>query len=81
MSEQFVEDLEDLEQPTAEQEVVHWMPRPRMRVGPAAVSATAAGAFVLGIAAAVTLLAMAHWLGPQREIEAPRRWRLGRSRA
>jgi hypothetical protein len=75
MSEQVIEDVDDLGQPTAEGELVHWMaPRP-MRVGPAGVSATAAGAFALGVGAAVIALALMHWLGPQRTMEPARhRW-------
>jgi hypothetical protein len=60
-------------------EVVHWMrPRP-LSLGPAGISAAAAGAFALGAVTAVAVLAMLHWLGPQRDIEAPRRWRFKRA--
>jgi hypothetical protein len=58
-------------------EVVHWMaPRP-MSVGPAGISMAAAGAFALGAAAAVAVLAMMHWLTPERRVSMPnlRRWR------
>jgi hypothetical protein len=56
-------------------EVVHWMAPKPLRVGPAGISAAAAGAFALGAVAAVAVLALLHLLGPQREAEAPRRWR------
>lgn len=52
-------------------EVVHWMaPRP-MAVGPAGVSLAAAGAFALGAAAAVAVLAAMHWLTPERRVALP----------
>jgi hypothetical protein len=54
-------------------ELVHWMdPRP-LRAGPAAITLTAAGCFVLGIGAAVGTLALMHWLGPERELVVRRR--------
>jgi len=56
-------------------EVVHWMDPKPMAVGPAGVSAAAAGAFALGALATVAVLALLHMLGPERRIEAPRRWR------
>lgn len=53
-------------------ELVHWMePRP-LTVGPAGISAAALGAFALGAAVAVGVLAVMHLLGPQREVEVPR---------
>ncbi len=53
-------------------EVVHWMePRP-MAFGPAGISLAAAGAFALGAAATVTVLALMHWLGPDRRVEVQR---------
>lgn len=57
----------------ADPEIVHWMePRP-LSLGPGAVSATAVGAFALGAAATLGVLALMHWLGPEREIEWRRR--------
>ena len=53
----------------AEPEIVHWMePRP-LSVGAGGISATAAGAFALGAAATLGVLALMHWLGPEREVE------------
>jgi hypothetical protein len=50
-----------------EPDIVHWMePRP-LTLGPGGVSAAAAGAFALGVAATLAALALTHWLGPQRE--------------
>jgi hypothetical protein len=73
MSEQVIEEVDDLEQPTADGEMVHWMePRP-LSVGPAGVSVTAGAAFTLGVVAAVATLALLHWLGPERVIEVRRR--------
>ena len=72
MSDQ-IEPVEDLEQPTADGELVHWMDRPPLRVGAAGVSVTAGLAFSLGVAAAVATLALMHWLGPERIVEVRRR--------
>ncbi len=57
-------------------EVVHWMDPKPLTVGPAGISAAAAGAFALGAVAAVAVLALMHLLGPDRRFEGPlRRWR------
>ena len=48
--------------------IVHWMDPKRLTVGPAGLSATAVGAFVLGAATAVAVLALAHWIGPERTV-------------
>jgi hypothetical protein len=76
MSEQVVEDVDDLGQPAANGELVHWMDRPPLRVGPAGVSMTAGAAFTLGVAVAVGVLALLHWVGPERTVEV-RRFRRG----
>jgi hypothetical protein len=55
-------------------ELVHWMQAKPLSVGAVGISAAAAGAFALGAATAVAVLALLHWLGPEREIETPRRW-------
>jgi hypothetical protein len=73
MSEQVIEEVEDLEQPAPDGELVHWMARPPLRVGPAGVSVTAGAAFTLGVAAAVAALALMHWLGPERVVAVRRR--------
>jgi hypothetical protein len=75
MSEQVIEEVADLEQPTPDGELVHWMQRPPLRVGPAGVSITAGAAFTLGVVAAVATLALMHWLGPERVVEVRRRAR------
>jgi hypothetical protein len=59
--------------PDANGELVHWGEPKPLRIGPAGMSATAGAAFTLGVVATVAVLALAHWLGPQREIEPPRR--------
>jgi hypothetical protein len=41
-------------------------------VGPAGVSAAALGGFALGVAATLSALFFAGWLGPEREVEARR---------
>jgi hypothetical protein len=57
-------------------ELVHWMsPRP-MALGPTGISMTAASAFVIGAAATLAVLALVHWIGPERKVALPkRRWR------
>ena len=75
MSEQVVEEVDDLGQPTPEGELVHWMEPKPLRVGPGGVSATAAAAFALGVAATLAVLALTHWLGPARGVSAPRQRR------
>jgi hypothetical protein len=75
MSEQVVEEVEDLGQPAPDGELVHWMEPKPLTVGPAGVSAAVAGAFALGVAATLGVLALTHWLGPERVVELPRRRR------
>ena len=75
MSEQVIEEMDDLAQPAANGELVHWMARRPLSVGPAGVSVTAGAAFTAGIVAAVAVLALLHWLGPERVIEVRRRGR------
>lgn len=48
--------------------IVHWMDPKRLTVGPAGLSATAVGAFALGAVTAVVVLALAHWIGPERTV-------------
>jgi hypothetical protein len=73
MSEQIIEDVEDLSQPAANGELVHWMEPKHLQVGPAGMSVTAGAAFTVGVVAAVAVLALIHWLGPQRVIVLPGR--------
>ena len=74
MSEQVVEELDDLGQPGPDGDIVHWMDPKPLRVGPAGISAAAAGALVLGVALTLAVLALTHWLGPERVLQRPR-WR------
>jgi hypothetical protein len=55
-----------------EQEVVHWMEKPPLRVGPLGLTATAVGAFSLGVVAGMAVFALAGWL-PEREFLVTRR--------
>jgi hypothetical protein len=75
MSEQVYDELEmdaPSDTPSATNgELVHWMEPKPLRMGPGGVSAVAAGAVVLGVALAVTVLALAHWLGPNRTLKGP----------
>jgi hypothetical protein len=57
MSERLDEDLVD----EGESEIVHWMEPKRVSLGPGAISATAAGAFALGVVATLAALALARW--------------------
>ena len=71
----YADELE-LEDADEEPEIVHWMePRP-LTVGAAGLSGAVAGAFVLGAATAVGVLALIHWLGPERDLRLsrPRRY-------
>jgi hypothetical protein len=61
----------------ADDAVVHWMEPKRLAVGPAGLSATAVGAFALGAATAVAVLALAHWIGPERTVVIERPSRRG----
>ena len=56
-------------------ELIHWMRRKPLTVGPAGISAAAAGAFALGAAVAVVVLGLMHLLGPERQGAGRRRWR------
>jgi hypothetical protein len=81
MSEQISDGIqgeERLEPPPARNgELVHWMAKKPLRVGPMGVSATAGAAFVMGLATAVAVLALAHWLGPERTMPVRRSTSLG----
>jgi hypothetical protein len=72
MSEQVIDEVEDLEQPAADGAMVHWMDRRPMAVGPAGIGITAGAAFTLGVVTAVATLALMHWLGPERVFEVRR---------
>lgn len=48
--------------------VVHWMDGRGMSVGPAGVSVAVAGAVLLGAGLTLAALALAHWIGPQRDL-------------
>jgi len=65
MSEHTEDDSAAILNPDSNGELVHWMARRPLQVGPAGVSAAAAGAFALGVAATVTALMLLHWLDPK----------------
>jgi hypothetical protein len=56
-----------------EREIVHWMAPKPLTLGAGGISAAAAGAFALGAATAVAVLALMKWLGPEREAWRARR--------
>ena len=66
MSDSVFEDIDDILPPEPSGELVHWMEPRRLSLGPAGVSLATAGAFALGALTTVGVLAMLHWLGPQR---------------
>jgi hypothetical protein len=73
MSEQIYDEVDGTSPaPAPNGELVHWGEPKPLRLGPAGMSATAGAAFTLGVIATVAVLALAHWLGPEREIEFPR---------
>lgn len=69
--------VEEIQPDTANGELVHWGEPKPLAVGPAGMSITAVTAFAVGVAGAVTILALMHWLTPPRAAFW-RRWRLGR---
>jgi hypothetical protein len=73
MSEQVIDEIDDLQQPAPDGELVHWMDRRPLRVGPAGVGLTAGAAFTLGVVVTVGTLAFMGWLGPERVVEFRRR--------
>jgi hypothetical protein len=68
MSEQTQDGIGDVLPPEPNGELVHWMDRKPLIVGAKGLSATAGAAFSLGVVATVAVLALVHWLGPQRVV-------------
>ena len=76
MTETSEEILHEIPAVEPDGELVHWMEPKPLQFGTLGISMTAAGAFALGAVTTVAVLAVLHWLGPEREFEAPRRgWR------
>ena len=76
MSEQVYDEAEGTAPaPAANGELVQWGEPKPLRIGPAGMSATAVAAFTLGVVTTVVVLALMHWLGPERivTVEAGRR--------
>ena len=75
MSEQAQDGFGEALPPAPNGELVHWMDKKPLSVGPAGLSATAGAAFSLGVVATLAVLALVHWLGPQRVllVRGPRR--------
>jgi precorrin-3B methylase len=76
MSEQVVEEVDDLTQPAPDGELVHWMDPKPIQVGPGGVTAAAVGAFALGVGVTLAVLALSDWLSPERvaEVRRTRLW-------
>ena len=71
MSEQVVDHTEaeaEEARPLTNGEMVHWMERKPIRVGPGGLSAAALGGFAAGVAATLGVLALAGWIGPERDL-------------
>lgn len=75
MSEYPYEDEGEVLPQDAPGELVHWMEPKPMALGPGGVGAAVAGAFVAGVGVTLAVLAMAHWLGPQRRLAPAPGWR------
>jgi hypothetical protein len=64
-------DFDDILPDQPNGELVHWMePRP-LAFGPAALSLAVAGAFALGLAAALAAFSLARLAGPERRMSLP----------
>jgi hypothetical protein len=73
MSDGVFDEIDDILPPEPNGELVHWMePRP-LTLGAAGISVAAASAFALGALAAVAVISLLHWGGPERAVP-----RLGR---
>lgn len=67
------EHIEEVLPEEGEGELVHWMEPKPLQAGPVVVTSALVTAFVAGAATAVGVLALMHWLGPEREFELRRR--------
>jgi hypothetical protein len=70
MSEEVLDHVEAEPEPAplTNGEMVHWMARRPIRVGPGGLSAAAAAGFTAGVAATLGVLALAGWIGPERDL-------------
>ncbi|MBS0360956.1 MAG: hypothetical protein JSR98_06220 [Proteobacteria bacterium] len=77
MTDEFLDTIEEADRapPLSNGEMVHWMEKKPIRVGPAGLSAAALGGFAFGVAATVSVLALMGWIGPERDLPDPRRFR------
>jgi hypothetical protein len=71
--EESLEDIGPVLSEEADGELVHWMGRKPLSLGPAGVSATAVGAFVLGVAATLLVLALSDIVDPLVAVRQRRR--------
>ena len=58
-------------------ELVRWMAPGSLHLRAAGVAALTVGAFALGVAAALGMLAAGRWIGPRREGLPPWKWTRG----
>ena len=78
MTENSYEDFDDVLPGEPNGELVHWMePRP-LTFGPTGLSLAVAGAFALGLAAALLAVAAARMAGPERRMSLPLEQKLRR---
>jgi hypothetical protein len=76
MSEHSYEDFDDVLPAEPNGELVHWMePRP-LSFGPAGLGVAVAGAFALGLAAALIVVGVTRLAGPERRMSLPLERRL-----
>ena len=68
---------DETDTPETQGELVHWMGRGPLRVGPSDISVAAVAAFAFGIAAAFAALALFRWVAPRREGLPPWKWTRG----
>ena len=78
MSEHY-DEFDDILPPEPNGELVHWMARRPLTLGATGISVATASAFALGAVAAVAVISLLHWGGPDRA--APRLGRHIRRRA
>jgi hypothetical protein len=72
MTESVFDEIDDVLPPEPNGELVHWMEARPLTLGATGISVATASAFALGALAAVAVLGLMHWVGPER---APARWR------
>ncbi|RAK56935.1 hypothetical protein [Phenylobacterium deserti] len=74
MSDHTLDFVDDILPEEPNGELVHWMEPKPLSLGAVGITAATAGAFAIGVAATLGVLAVLHLLGPDREAaDIPRR--------